>query len=279
VLDIDCMEAIGIIECAARYRYEAPRQGVLAGDNRATVRLFPDRGFEVALDGLAGFERIWLIYEFHLNEGWQPMVQPPRAGMQKVGMFATRSPHRPNRIGMSCVRLLGIDGLVLTVADHDLLDRTPLWDIKPYLPYADAFPAAAGGWIDERSAVRHETRFSPAAVAKAEWIAEHAGLDCVNFANVQLSEDPADGERKRIEAGACPGSFVIAYRTWRLHYSVQAEPPAVDVADITSGYSAEELIEGAPDPHGDKSVHRDFVRREENQGLIEKWGLKYEAEI
>ena len=133
---------IGYVECNQRYRYEAARQASIAPDNEARIQLIDREGLLEGLQGLAEFERIWVIYELHLNETWHPLVQPPREGLNKLGVFATRSPHRPNRIGLSCVQLRGIKGHTVHIAQHDLLDATPVLDIKPYVPYADAFPDA-----------------------------------------------------------------------------------------------------------------------------------------
>lgn len=252
-------EPIGQVHCSQRYRYEAPRQGVLRPENQAVIELLGGRGFEQALAGLEGFERIWVVFELHLNETWHPVVQPPRADAPRQGVFATRSPHRPNRIGMSCVRLLGIDGLRLTVAGHDLLDATPVLDLKPYVPYADAFADAGTGWLEDVAAQRYEVRFADRAAERAAWIQQQAGLDCDNFARVQLSHDPTDAERKRITPGAAVDAFTIAYRTWRLDFSVDATKMIVAVDDIRSGYSADDLLAGAGDKHKDKDAHRAFV--------------------
>lgn len=247
--------------CPQRYRFEAPRQGVLIPDNRAVIELLQGRGYEQALTGLDGFERIWVVFELHLNETWHPLVQPPHEGAPRRGLFATRSPHRPNRIGLTCVRLLGIDGLRLSVAGHDLLDGTPVLDIKPYLPYADAFPGAATGWLDDVSQRRYTVSLDGEAVARAGWILEQGGLDCDNFARVQLTEDPTDAERKRITSGRTSDTFVIAYRTWRLDYRVAHEELTVRITGIRSGYALQDLAEGTPDRHADKAVHRAFLER------------------
>jgi tRNA (adenine37-N6)-methyltransferase len=102
-----------------------------------------------ALDDLEGIERIWVIAHLHLNTGWNAKVLPPRGPRQKRGLFATRSPHRPNSIGLSAVRLVGVDGFTLHVEEIDLIDGTPILDVKPYVPYADAFPDARAGWIEQ----------------------------------------------------------------------------------------------------------------------------------
>ena len=123
-----------------------------------------------AVRGLEGFDRIWLIWEFSDNpdaKTFQATVRPPRlGGNTALGVFATRSPFRPNRLGLSCVELVRIDpeGPVLHVKGADLMDGTPLYDIKPYVPYADAFPEARGGFTDTSAWEPLQVDFSPAAL-------------------------------------------------------------------------------------------------------------------
>jgi tRNA-Thr(GGU) m(6)t(6)A37 methyltransferase TsaA len=133
-------------------RIDAPHQStVVAGTATASaaeamidfVEGFPAAAFR----DLAGFERIWLVFAFHRSEGWKAEVKPPRGG-GKRSVLATRSPHRPNAIGLSAVELVAVEETRLRVRGMDLLDGTPILDIKPYVPYADAFPAARAGWID-----------------------------------------------------------------------------------------------------------------------------------
>ena len=105
--------------------------------------------FDQALADLEGFSHIWVIYWMHLNQGWNPTVVPPRGPKTRRGLFATRAPHRPNSIGLSAVRLKKIEGRTLYVEGHDMLDATPVLDIKPYIPFTDAHPDATSGWLAE----------------------------------------------------------------------------------------------------------------------------------
>ena len=141
------IEPIGIIRSNLSHRYETPRQGVLAGKEVSVIELNPKNNFEQALKYLDGFERIWVLYQFHLNKNWKPLVNPPRHTRKKVGVFATRAPYRPNHIGMSCVKLEKVDGLKIFISESDILDLFPIIDIKPYLPYSDSFPDADTGWV------------------------------------------------------------------------------------------------------------------------------------
>ncbi len=143
---------IGVARSPYLRRIDAPHQAtVVEGTetgNASVGRVELDPALPVeAFRDLEGFERIWLIYAFHLSEGWSARVRPPRrAGRRSV--LATRAPHRPNAIGLSAVELLGIEGHTLHVRGLDLLDGTPILDLKPYVPYADAFPQSRAGWID-----------------------------------------------------------------------------------------------------------------------------------
>lgn len=143
---------IAFVRSPYAQRIDAPHQptvveGTESGSAvEARIEFIPD--FPVAaFRDLAGFERVWLLFVFHRSEGWRPEVRPPRGG-GKRSVLATRSPHRPNAIGLSAVELVAVDDHALRVRGIDLLDGTPILDIKPYVPYADAFPESRAGWID-----------------------------------------------------------------------------------------------------------------------------------
>ncbi len=133
-------------------KFGIPRQSGLVEELSATVVFEPAYRDSSALRGLEGFSHLWLIWEFSRSKGWSPTVRPPRLGGNKrLGVFATRSPFRPNPLGLSCVRLVEVQqdralGPVLVVAGADLMDGTPIYDVKPYLPYADCKPDAVGGF-------------------------------------------------------------------------------------------------------------------------------------
>ena len=135
-------------------KFGIPRQSGLVEELKATVVFEPEFRNPDALRGLEGFSHLWLIWQFSraVRQEWSPTVRPPRlGGNERMGVFATRSPFRPNPVGLSCVRLEGVEqhpelGPVIHVAGADLLDGTPIYDIKPYLPYADCKPDAVGGF-------------------------------------------------------------------------------------------------------------------------------------
>lgn len=154
-------------------KFGVPRQSGLAGRLLATVVFEPAFRTPDALRGIEGFSHLWLIWQFShaLREGWSATVRPPRlGGNARVGVFATRSPFRPNALGLSCVKLERVawdtpEGAVLHVSGADLVDGTPVYDIKPYLPYADCRPEATGGFSEEGRQRALSVVFPP------EWLA------------------------------------------------------------------------------------------------------------
>ena len=155
-------------------KFGIPRQSGLVEELTAMVVFEPAYRVPEALRGIEGFSHLWLIWEFSQarRENWSPTVRPPRLGGNlRLGVFATRSPFRPNPLGLSCVRLLEITrdqtlGPVLTVAGADLLDGTPIYDIKPYLPYADCRPDAVGGFAARPKEASLEVDCPPALLAR-----------------------------------------------------------------------------------------------------------------
>ncbi len=148
------MEPVAHIRSDFSSKFGVPRQAGLVEELRAAVVFAPAYRSPEALRGIEDFSHLWLIWEFSRNRDadWSPTVRPPRlGGNRRMGVFATRSPFRPNPIGLSCVGLERVDwdtpeGPVLYVSGADLVDGTPIWDIKPYIPYADCRPEAAGGF-------------------------------------------------------------------------------------------------------------------------------------
>ena len=265
---------IGTFYGDAVYKYDAPRQGWLFVGHPGRIELKPGQNFEMALRDLEGFERIWVIFLFHENEGWRPTTRPPvpPKGKDRVGTFASRSPYRPNPIGLSCVRLLKIEGLTLYVDEADLLNGTPVLDIKPYIPMADAFPEAKAGWVEEQAGESWTVEVSEEFTKQNRWIAEHSDFDLESFARVQLSrgnfsKDVFDSSRRRLTIDEIAKTGVLAYRTFRIHFGYDELACSVLLQRISSGYTAEDLREGAEDKYGDKSLHREFLLFEKQQHL------------
>ena len=149
------MQIIARIRNDYTQKFGIPRQSGLANSVVSRIVFEPEFRNEDALRGIDGFSHLWLIWQFSENvrSSWSPTVRPPRlGGNTRLGVFATRSSFRPNSMGLSSVRLLGTertaDGTVLIVAGADMLDGTPIFDIKPYIPYCDSHPEASGGFTD-----------------------------------------------------------------------------------------------------------------------------------
>lgn len=151
------IQAIAHMKSDFPTKFGIPRQSGLVEELRSTIVFEPEFRNLDALRGIEGYSHLWIIWQFSqaLRPDWSPTVRPPRLGGNiRMGVFATRSPFRPNNLGLSCVRLLGLEhtpdcGTVLHVAGADLMDGTPIFDIKPYIPYSDAHTDATGGFTDQ----------------------------------------------------------------------------------------------------------------------------------
>jgi tRNA-Thr(GGU) m(6)t(6)A37 methyltransferase TsaA len=145
---------VGIVHSPYKEKFGIPRQPALAPAADIQIELLPPFNHPDTVRGLEAFSHVWISFVFHqtAQRGWQPLVRPPRlGGNAKVGVFASRSTHRPNPLGLSLVELHGIDladGVRLQLAGADLLDGTPVLDIKPYIPFVEARPEARGGFVD-----------------------------------------------------------------------------------------------------------------------------------
>ncbi|MCX6140295.1 MAG: tRNA (N6-threonylcarbamoyladenosine(37)-N6)-methyltransferase TrmO [Candidatus Kapabacteria bacterium] len=203
---------IGIVRTPFVNKYDAPRQPQVDGRvDESFVELFPHRNYEQALRDIDGCDRIWLLTFFDRAIGWKPLSLTPRDRVKR-GVFATRAPHRPNPIGLTCVEVLGVNGLCIAVRGTDLLDRTPVLDIKPYVAYADSFPESRVRWIDM---LGNENVYS------VVWGAPYTDLPVDVREHVQriLSTDPFPHPYRRIETRN-DGTYVIAVREHRITFVI-----------------------------------------------------------
>ncbi len=209
------MEIIARIRNAYDEKFGVPRQSGLAEEVVSTI-VFEEK-FRVAeaLRGIEEFSHLWLIWGFDRaeRETWSPTVRPPRLGGNKrIGVFATRSPFRPNAIGLSCVKLTGVEktseGLVLKVAGADMVNGTPIYDIKPYLPYADCRPEATGGFTDTAEKRTAEVQFTEEAAGKLN-AEEKKALEAV------LKEDPRPGYQDDPER-----EYIFGFSGKQIHFLV-----------------------------------------------------------
>lgn len=231
------VKPIGFVESNLKQRYETPRQGVLAKGSTAVINLLPKSNFEQAVKDLDGFDRIWVIYQFHLNKNWKPLVTPPRHTRKKIGVFATRAPYRPNAVGLSCVKLQKVEGLKIFITESDILDGSPVLDIKPYLNYSDSFPNSKTGWVKSGFENIYEVIFEEEVKKAVDKLLYKENVNILNYARVQLEFNPTDTTRKRITQStkkiSKENQFMLAYQKWRVHYTVDEKIKKVFITNIT----------------------------------------------
>lgn len=241
------LQPIGHLRTGKRLKFDAlhqPKEGD-AEENR--VELLPKKRFEGALRDLAGFSRIWLIWWFHRNQNWRSMVLPPRGPARRRGVFATRSPHRPNPIGISPVQLLGLSGLSLRVGPCDLVDGTPILDIKPYLPAYDSFPREKTGWWgDVEAALQAAPAFrviwGPLALEQRDWLRTRWQVDFSDRMSEILERDPHPHRSRRIRQRQS-GAFEIGCGAWRAIYGL--ENSTVTIVALEPAYPHHFLVDPA----------------------------------
>jgi tRNA-Thr(GGU) m(6)t(6)A37 methyltransferase TsaA len=255
---------IGHVRTTLATKVEAARQPRAGGGTPGRIELVPGHNFEHALLDLDGWDYIWVLFWFDRNQGWRPKVLPPRSRSGRKGVFATRSPHRPNPIGLSAVRLERIEGLTLHVGDVDMLDGTPVLDIKPYVPYTDAIPTARSGWLEDAAAAGADgaprdpvpafaVHWDAAAAEQADWIESRTGLAIRERATATLALGPEPHPYRRIRRESA--GLVLALKEWRARFSVTGRD--VRVHEIVSGFSDATLA--APrHAAGHLDAHREF---------------------
>lgn len=208
---------------------------------------------------LEEWEYIWVLFWFHLNSSWRPKVLPPRSSGKRRGVFGTRSPHRPNPIGLSLVRLVSVEGLVLHVRDVDMIDKSPVFDIKPYLPYAEARTSARTGWIEKLAPTNDAppadpepgftVSWSAEAMQRAAFLRDELHIDIISplERTLQLGPQPHPYRRIRIEPD---GTRRLAHKDWRAWFSVDGRH--VTIITIDTGYREKDLATScdvAIEPH------------------------------
>jgi len=196
-------QAIGILQSPYQQRFGIPHQPGVSEGLAGIIQLKPDADFVTALKGLETFSHLWIVFVFHSHGGkkWKPSIRPPRlGGNKKIGLFASRSPHRPNPIGISAVKLEKIildhpDGPQIHVSDVDLLDGTPILDIKPYIPLADKIDQANSGWADI-PVKKYSVQVSAEASEDLKNFDPSGDLEKMAIAMIELDPRPAFQKRK-----------------------------------------------------------------------------------
>jgi tRNA-Thr(GGU) m(6)t(6)A37 methyltransferase TsaA len=253
------LEPIGFVRSALHSKVEAARQPRAAQGVEGRIELLPGRHLEHALDDLAGWEYLWVIFWFHLNEGWRPKVLPPRSRSGRKGVFSTRSPHRPNPLGLSVVRLERIAGLTLHVRNVDMLDGTPVLDLKPYVAYSDSLPQARSGWLEDAGAAADpvapwEVLFDDLATRQGGWIRSRTGLALLERIGETLSLGPEPHPYRRIRRDG--ERLLLAVKEWRVRAVVDGR--TIRVLEVGSGYREGELARAEPGLEP-QQAHREFL--------------------
>ncbi|HWW78899.1 MAG TPA: tRNA (N6-threonylcarbamoyladenosine(37)-N6)-methyltransferase TrmO [Steroidobacteraceae bacterium] len=258
------LDPIGYLRSPLATKVEAARQPRAAVGTPARIELLPGRNFEHALEDLERWELIWVIFWFHLNPGWRPKVLPPRSTTGRKGVFATRSPHRPNPLGMSVVRLERVEGLILHITDSDMLDGTPVLDLKPYVAYTDAHPGAGTGWLEDvaRAGTSSQpadpvsaylVQFEALATEQAAWIDAHTGLAIRERVQSTLALGPTSHPYRRIRR---VGEWMqLSVKEWRVRFiAIERD---VRVLEINSGFRDSQLTADGDDES--LRLHREFL--------------------
>lgn len=248
---------IGVVHSPFSERMRAPRQPRAALGVEGTIELYSASGIEHALEDIDSFRYIWVLFWFHKNHGFRPKVLPPRSHVRR-GVFATRSPYRPNPIGLSVVELVAVEARTLRVKNLDILDGTPVLDLKPYVPYTDAIPDATNGWLEAARAPRdplpaYEVSISALASEQFAFIeANEPGIRDGVEAALRLGPQPHPYRRiKRSETG-----FVLAHKAWRIAFVCDGNH--ISVQSVKSGYRPSELFGSQA---AELDPHREFVAR------------------
>lgn len=253
-------DAIGTFHSTQKENYQVPFQvGFLEGFT-GYIELEKGQNFESALCDLQDFERIWLVFAFHKAKGWKPKVYPPR-GDEKRGLFATRSPHRPNSIGFSAVKVTAIEGLRIFIEDHDLLDGTPILDIKPYLPYVDSFPNSEIGWmkdLQDNQAI-YQIHYQNNVQEQLTWLENYHKLSLGDLIDTALQLHPLPRKNNRIKK-LDDNHYRLACKTWRFDYSIDEEDKTIELFAIHSGYSEDYLSGQKQSKWDDVPIHQAFLK-------------------
>lgn len=245
---------IGFIKNQMVNKFDAPHQPDKNSSSTSIITLLPNQDFHKALEDLSGFEYIWVLWWFHKNKTWKPKVLPPRGEGIKRGVFATRSPHRPNPIGISILPLISIQGRELVVGTSDLIDGTPILDIKPYIPNIDSYPDAKVGWIkaieeEFQQAPVYEVVIEDLADKQLKWL-QSRGVNFLERAITLLQRDPSENRTRRIKKMS-EDQYRMGCGGWRIFYSINNSK--VEIKYIEIGYKVSRL----EDPDSECIPHRD----------------------
>lgn len=250
------LQPIGIFHGERASKSAIPRQGVLS-NQKGYIEF--EKGFDhkLALSGLESMSHVWVIYHFHEAQSpAKPLVRPPRAPDKQVGLYATRAPYRPNPLGLTLAKIEKVENGRLYLALVDLLDKTPVLDLKPYVTESDQASNPKLGWIDEIEMWKFE--LSPLAERQSQWLHQNGLSEIYDVLESQLGTNPLQFNRKRI-VRTQENQFVLSYRTWRFFLSIEEINRTSTVIKIYSGYTENDLLDSA-DPYQDKNFHKEYLK-------------------
>ncbi len=258
------IQPIGYVRSPKQVKFQARHQPSETEAETSVLELVPGQGYELAVRDLEGFSRIWLVWWFHRNATWRPLVLPPRGPAQRRGVFATRSPHRPNPLGLTPVQLVAIKKGRLVLGPCDLVDGTPVFDIKPYIPAYDAFPEAMAGWHDAvDAALRESPRFavelSALATEQAEWLNQEWDIDFRPRMTELLARDPSPHRSRRIRRRGNGARWEIGCGAWRGFFRV--EGTVVTVLCLDAAYPPRFLNDLTLEDIPDRAAQLAFLAR------------------
>ena len=238
--------------------YQVPYQVGVLPEMESVIEFEQGCNYEAALRDLEGFQRIWVIFVFDKAKTWKPLIQPPR-GEKKVGVFACRSPHRPNPVGISAVELLKVEGRKIYIKNHDLLDGTPVLDIKPYIPEVDSYESSAVGWLSDVHETRpYELQIKDEIQQKLDFLKTVCGYDLLSLAEVNLRTSPLPRSNNRIKM-ISENKYEMAVKTWRIYYSLSEE--CVELNVLKSGYDLATLNGDKKSKWDDVWIHQKFQQK------------------
>lgn len=251
------LKPIGFFHGSHKNKSSLPRQGHLS---QQLGYINFEKGFDakLALQGLEKMSHVWVIFHFHQAlSAAKPLVRPPRNPDIQVGVWATRSPYRANSLGLTLAKVKKVEGSKLYLSEIDLLDQTPIFDIKPYVTDSDRAKNPKLGWIDDIEIWKFS--LNKKASAQAQWLQENGLAELLDTLESQFGTPPLQLKRKRVKA-LDNEKYILAYRTWRFVFKVNKEKKRSQILEIKSGYSVGELADLKNDKYSDKELHLKFLR-------------------
>lgn len=233
------MKKIGIVESCYQDKFGTPRQPGLAPASLAWIRINKEWQPESALQGLSEFSHLWVIFEFHqnTNKTYHSKVHPPRMGGKQIGVFATRSPHRPNSLGLSLVKIEKVEGDSILISGIDLVDGTPVLDIKPYLPEIESIPEARSGWTSQAEERKIFVEWNEEQIAQiSDWAEKIQKPELRRLIEQTLCLDPRPLVYRGYEGQSSPYREMHAVRIYDgdIHFMFK-NPETIEIKKILIG--------------------------------------------